>query len=268
MKRDLLGTRVPFPQFPRKHREGPLFTATEFWRYAARREGRPLPRCPRSVVLVYGRSWRTYLPRRYGRPILAGYGLYPVSREVGVSCVTGAGAPNSALYVEELAAAGARRFVIVGMAGSLQRALRVGSMVVCTKALRDEGTSHHYARSGAFAYPTPQLVSALGRTLERHHVSHVDGSSWTTDALYRETVAEVRRYRKRGILTVEMEAAAVFAVARSLGCESAALFVISDHLHEQGWEPLFHDSRRELRRALSLAAEAVSRRPGRAGIPR
>ena len=268
MKRDLVDVGVPFPQFPRKHREGPLFTATEFWRYAARRAGRPLPRCPRSVILVYGWSWRTYLPRRYGRPILPGYGLYHVAREVGISCVNGPGAPNSALYVEELAATGARRFVIVGMAGSLQQDLRVGSMVICTKALRDEGTSHHYARSGAFAYPTRQQVSALRRTLERHHVSPVAGPSWTTDAVYRETVAEVRRYRERGLLTVEMEAAAVFAVANSLGCEAAALFVISDHLDEQGWEPRFHDSRRELRRALSFAVETVSRRTDRPGEAR
>lgn len=249
---------MPFPQFPHKHREGPLFTATEFWRYARRRSDHPVPRCPSSVVLVFGRSWKRYLTRRYRRPILPGYGVYRVARGLGVAAVSGPGAPNVALYIEELTARGARRFVLVGMAGSLQRSVRVGSLVVCTKALRDEGTSHHYAGAGAFAHPTRGLASALRQTLREHGASYASGPTWTTDAVYRETVAEVRRYREQGILTVEMEASAAFTVARALGCEAAALFVISDHLDERGWEPRFHDSYRELRRALSLALESFS----------
>jgi uridine phosphorylase len=52
------------------------------------------------------------------------------------------------------------------------------------------------------------------------------GSTWTTDAPYRETVEEVMEFRRRGVLTVEMEAAALFAVARARGLPLASAVVI------------------------------------------
>jgi uridine phosphorylase len=208
---------------------------------------------------VFGRRWERYLSRRYpGSPALRNSGIYRANDEVGVSIVGGPGAPYAAIVVEELAALGVRRFLIAGIAGSLQPKLRAGSLVICNRALRDEGTSHHYAGPSVFAYPSSKLTRVLRSTLERHGTSFTVGPTWTTDAPYRETIPEVRRYRKQGILTVEMEASAVFSVARCRGCEAAAMFVISDHLDERGWEPRFHDSRPGLRHALNLAVEALA----------
>jgi len=155
-----------------------------------------------------------------------------LSKRVGIAHISGPGAPFATIVVEELTALGVKQFLIVGLAGSLRASLRVGSLVVCDKALRDEGTSHHYVKRCAFARPSPRLVAKLVDTLKRNRVSFAEGPGWTTDAPYRETIAEIRRYRKSGILTVEMEAAAVFTVARLLGGRAAALFVISDHLDE------------------------------------
>ena len=259
MSGELIEFAVPFPQHPRKHREESLFTAREFHRYASRRTGSPPPKPPRNVVLVYGHRWKRYLSRKYrAASPSAGSGDYRANDSVGVSIVGGPGAPHSAIVVEEMAALGVRRFLIVGMAGSLQPDLRVGSLVACDKALRDEGTSHHYVRPSVFAYPSSELTAALVSTLEREGTPYAKGPTWTTDAPYRETVAEVRRYRQRGILTVEMEASAVFSVARFRGRQAAAIFVISDHLDERGWEPRFYDCRPGLRHALDLAVEALA----------
>lgn len=249
---------VSFPHYPGKHQQVPVCTATQYRRYAARRSLRPMPRCPPNVLLVFGRRWRSYLSRRYGPPVLREYGLYRLAPGVGVSVVGGPGAPNAVLYVEELAAMGARRFVVIGMAGSLQPSAQVGSFVVCTRALRDEGTSFHYLGPAAFARPTAKLVRDLKATLDRHRIPYTSGPTWTTDAPYRETVAEVRRYRREGIVTVEMEASAVFSVARALGREAAALFVVSDLVRERGWEPRFHDSLAGLRTALRFGAEMLA----------
>ncbi len=250
---------VPYPLHPSKHRAPALFTAADFHRYVARRRGVAPPRPPRSIVLCYGGRWKRYLDRRFRGRLDVRSGIYLAGPGVGVTLVAGPGAPHSAVVVEELAALGVRRFVIVGLAGSLQPRLRAGEIVVCEKALRDEGTSYHYAPPSRFAYPDAKLASALRRVLERSGIPYDSGASWTIDAIYRETVAEVRRYRARGILTVEMEASAVFTVARALGRAAAALFVISDHLDERGWEPKFHDARPSLRRALDLAVEALRR---------
>jgi uridine phosphorylase len=253
-----VGRVVPFPQHPRKHRGKPLFTAAEFHRYEARLTGAPPPKLPRNVVLVFGRRWRRYLNRNYGGAFDRRTGVYRVSGPVGIYLVHGPGAPYAAIVVEELSALGVRQFLIVGIAGSLQPELRVGSLVLCDRALRDEGTSHHYLPPGAYAYPSAPLTGTLRRTLERRGVAFRRGATWTVDAPYRETVPEVRRYRRAGILTVEMEASAVFAVCRCRRRGAAALFVISDHVDERGWEPRFHDTRPGLHRALALAVEALS----------
>ena len=67
-------------------------------------------------------------------------------------------------------------------------------------------------------------------------------STWTIDTPYRETIDEVRHYQADGVLTVEMEAAALFAVGVHRGVDVAAAFVISDLLTEDRWHGQFHDA--------------------------
>jgi len=246
---------VPFPQLPRKYRWEPLYTATDFRRYVEARRGTRSPRHPAGVVIVFGERWTRYLNRAFRLDRKTG--LYRAGRSVGVVHVRGPGAPFATVVVEELSAWGVQRFVIVGLAGSLDRGISAGSMVICTKALRDEGTSHHYQKAAPFSRPDPQLTNSLKGSLRSAGIPYSQGPSWTTDAPYRETVPEVRRYRKAGILTVEMEASAVFTVTRALGRSAAALFVISDHLDEAGWEPRVHDTRVALREALRVAIRTL-----------
>ena len=248
---------MPYPQEPAKHRWEPLFTATDFQRYVASRRGGPLPKPPASVVMVFGSRWKGYLPRKFRGALDSRTGVYRATANAGVVNVDGPGAPFASIVVEELAALDVRRFVVVGLAGSLTPDVDTGSMVLCTKALRDEGTSHHYQRPSTFAHPDRQLTESLRTGLKRSGAPFVRGASWTIDAPYRETVPEIRRYRRAGILTVEMEASAVFAVAQRLNVAAAALFVISDHLDDSGWEPRFHDTRKPLRRALDIALSAL-----------
>jgi uridine phosphorylase len=114
-----------------------------------------------------------------------------------------------------------------------------GEIVVCTGAVRDEGLSHHYLASEKFSYPSVALTQSLEAVLDRRGLSYRPGLSWTIDAVYRETVAEARSYQSEGIVTVEMEAAALFAVAVYRQVELASAFVVSDHLSEEGWRHAF-----------------------------
>ena len=129
--------------------------------------------------------------------------------------------------------------------------------MVPTAAIRDEGTSYHYLPPGREVAPTRQAVDAIVQTLERHHVPHVTGRTWTTDALYRETHAKVESRVAEGCLTVEMEAAAFFAVAAFRGVSFGQLLYAGDDLSgdtwdHRGWDD--HASGREL--LFRLAAEA------------
>ena len=152
----------------------------------------------------------------------------------------GVGAPTAVMLLEELIAYGIKNFISLGAAGSLQPNLLVGDLVLCHRALRDEGTSNHYKPYERFAHSSPQLSAALGKELIKAGIGFTEGSSWTTDAPYRETVAELIQYRSEGILTVEMEAAALFTVANYRGVHMASVFSISDVLSEAGWHQEYH----------------------------
>jgi uridine phosphorylase len=160
---------------------------------------------------------------------------------VGLVGQFGFGAPAATSTLEKLAALGTSAVVSVGTAGSLQRDLNPGDLVLCEAAIRDEGVSHHYLPPGRLAAASTGLTAALGTALEASGLTCRTGVSWTIDTPYRETVAEARHYQGEGVLCVEMEAAALFAVAQVRGLQLASAFAISDSLADLVWVPRFHE---------------------------
>ncbi len=190
-------------------------------------------------------------------------GSYPIfeidygGQRLGVA-LAGVGAPLAAGWLEELIALGARRFVVAGGAGALVPDLALGHVVVPDAALRDEGTSHHYAPASRVIHPTADALSAIVGTLEGNEIPYVLGLTWTTDAFYRETRAKVERRVAEGCLTVEMEAAALFAVARFRRVSLGQLLYAGDDLSGDIWDPrgwTRHTTGRDL--LIRLAAESV-----------
>jgi uridine phosphorylase len=170
----------------------------------------------------------------------------------------GVGAPLAAGFLEELIARGCRSFVPCGGAGVLVPDVALGHVIVPTSALRDEGTSYHYLPASRRASPSPRAVDAIVRTLERHAVPYVQGATWTTDALYRETRDKLERRVAEGCLTVEMESAAFFAVAAFREVTFGQLLYAGDDLSGEAWDQRGWDDHVEGRELLfRLAAEAV-----------
>lgn len=170
----------------------------------------------------------------------------------------GVGAPLAVGFVEELIALGCRKFIACGGAGVLKPEITVGHVVLPTSAVRDEGTSYHYMPPGREVSPTPAAVAALEAVLTRHHVPYVTGKTWTTDGLYRETRLKMEARTAEGCITVEMEAAAFFAVAQFRGVTFAQLLYGGDDLSGNQWDHrdwLGQVSTRE--KLFWLAAEAV-----------
>lgn len=172
----------------------------------------------------------------------------------------GVGAPLAAGWLDELITLGGRAFVAAGGAGVLVPGLVMGHVIVPTAAIRDEGTSYHYLPASREVSPTADALEAIMATLEARGVPHVTGKTWTTDGIYRETRDKVRRRVAEGCLTVEMEAAAFFAVARFRGVAFGQMLYAGDDLSGEAWDSRGwprHDTGRDL--LLRLAAEAVLR---------
>jgi uridine phosphorylase len=157
--------------------------------------------------------------------------------QVGVMVHLGFGAPVVAGVVEEMVAWGVQRLVLISLCGGIQRDLTEGQIVVCERAIRDEGTSYHYLPAAKYAWPDPGLSARLSASLDTLQVSYLTGTTWTTDATFRETREEVAALQAEGVLTVEMETAALFTVGKTLQVPTAALYVVGDSLAHQPWRP-------------------------------
>jgi uridine phosphorylase len=169
------------------------------------------------------------------------------------------GAPAAALLVEDSVARGVRNVFVVGSAGSLQRHLPIGSTVIVTGAEREDGTSHHYLPAGEVVSADLELTATLEECSAAQGAGPVRGRSWTIDAPYRETAGAIRRHREGGVSVVEMEAAAIFAVARVRGVRAALIVAVSDELFGHEWKAGFeHDAHlHSLVRAADAAMDAA-----------
>src|SRR3954469_14896586 len=133
------------------------------------------------------------------------------------------GAPFAVLVAEQLFAGGCRLLISLTSAGQIVPAGPPPYFVVIDRALRDEGTSYHYAPPSEFAEADPGLVVAASEALTRAGLSAHVGASWTTDAPFRETEQAIQAARSKGILAVEMEAAALYTLAGARGASVLCL---------------------------------------------
>lgn len=241
---------MTYPNFKNKHLEQALFDPKEFVDY----KGWDKHRLPKKIVILYQTSAINYFKRKYrgkyekikfvNNHVVLRYG------NVGVIRMTGIGSPHAITIFEEMIAMGAKEFVNIGTAGGLQKE----GVFLCSRAVRDEGTSSHYVQHGKYAYPDKGLTERLARALEERGTKYELAPTWTIDAPYRETRREVEHYHREGIATVEMEASALFTVAKLRKVKIASAFVVSDVL-EKKWEPMFHqiNMKRELNRLVDTA---------------
>lgn len=172
----------------------------------------------------------------------------------------GVGAPLAAGLLDEVIALGCRKFIACGGAGVLRPEIAVGHVVVPTTAVRDEGTSYHYLPPAREVVASPEGVAAIEATLQAHNVPYIKGKTWTTDALFRETPGKVLLRKSEGCLTVEMEAAAYFAVAEFRGVIFAQMLYGGDDVSGSAWDSRRWDRRMSVRERLFwLSAEACLR---------
>lgn len=147
-------------------------------------------------------------------------------------CSTGIGCPSAAIAVEELAAVGAETVIRVGTTGALQSGIDIGDMVIATGAAKDEGTSKRYESVTYPAVPDHQVLSTLVDAAADDPGTVHTGPIATDDAFYAETDEYIEDWERAGLLAVEMEAAAIFTLARRHGLRSGAICTVDGNLVE------------------------------------
>jgi uridine phosphorylase len=149
---------------------------------------------------------------------------------------TGIGGPSTAIAVEELAKAGSDTFIRVGTSGKMQDYMSSGDLIVVSAAIRDEGTALQYMPMAFSAVADLDVVNCLRNACEVLGAPYHVGISHSKDSFYGEVepermpMANLLKERwqawvKCGALCSEMEAAALYVIARTLGIRAGGLMI-------------------------------------------
>ncbi|WP_435197146.1 nucleoside phosphorylase [Natronomonas sp. EA1] len=179
-------------------------------------------------------------------------------------CSTGIGCPSAAIAVEELAAVGVETFIRVGTTGALQRGIEIGDMIVATGAAKNEGTSKRYEDVEYPAVPDYDVLTSLVDSAEANDEDVHVGPIASDDAFYAETDEYVADWEAAGMLSVEMEAAAVFSITRRKGLRAGAICTVDGNLvegtqkGETEGEELPEKAKNNVERAIRIALTATT----------
>lgn len=208
-------------------------------------------RCDRAETVARNREFKVVNASHEGRDLTV--------------CSTGIGAPSAAVAVEELAAVGVETFVRVGTTGALQRGIEIGDTIVATGAAKDEGTTKRYESETVPAVPDYEVLAALVETARGRDEEVRIGPIATDDAFYAETEDYVEAWEAAGVLSVEMETAAIFTLARRKGLRAGAICTVDGNLvegtqkGETDDDELPQQASDAIERAIAIALDAVVR---------
>ena len=179
-------------------------------------------------------------------------------------CSTGIGCPSAAIAIEELNAVGVETVIRCGTTGALQSNIEIGDMVVATAAAKEEGTTKRYESAVYPAAPDYDVLSALVDAAEANDEDIHVGPIVSDDAFYAESEEYVDDWAAANLLAIEMEAAAVFSLARRKGMQAGAICTVDGNLVEgtqkgaDGDEELPPKARNNVERAITITLEAAA----------
>jgi uridine phosphorylase len=232
---------MSFPNYPEKYRRESLLRAEDIVAYRKRLGRMPKIESPHGVLFCLERGlpermrWRVPV-RKAGSMNADVYEVKRAKNSVAILTHFGGGSPMVVELAEELAVMGAMRMILMTWGGTLQHALKPGDIVVCNRAIRDDGASHHYLPAERDIGADAALAGQLADAIRARRAKCILGTTWTTDAPYRETREEVQQYQSEGVSVVEMESAGLFTVGQVRGILTASVVVVMDSLAALRWQ--------------------------------
>ena len=146
------------------------------------------------------------------------------------------GGPTTVGLLEEIIVKGGKKILLFGSSGSLDNNITDGHIIVPTFAYRDEGTSYHYVSSQAGDFIEVKTAKHLLKIFSDVGIPVIEGKTWTTDAIFRETYKNKELRKKLGCITVEMECASVMAMAEFRKVDIYQFLFTADNLDCKEWE--------------------------------
>ncbi len=146
------------------------------------------------------------------------------------------GAPACVGSFEDVIPMGAKRIILLGNCGVLDKSIEDCGIIIPRAAIRDEGTSYHYAPASDLIEVNRKYTKLFREICQKYGYPTVEGTTWTTDAFYRETPNKVAARKLQGAVCVEMECAAMQAMCDFRGVEFFQYFYAGDSLDHTEWD--------------------------------
>ena len=150
--------------------------------------------------------------------------------------MAGVGGPWISADIEELHAQGVEKFIIFGNCGVLDSKIEDCSIIIPTKAFRDEGTSYHYIPESDTIDIDLKYEKVFFEILDKFGFDYTKGYTWTTDAFFRETSDKIQYFRDNGAVCVEMEGAVIAAVCKRKKLDYFTFYYAGDNLDSTVWD--------------------------------
>lgn len=206
---------------------------------------KPLPGMPKTIVTCFAHNLIEYAASRYPSEIIGNHttcnGATPIhrlrfnDRDLALT-MTYVGASVAVAEYEELFAMGAERIVVFGTCGVLDCSIASCGIILPDRAVRDEGTSYHYAPASDEIAVNAKALPAMRAFFDFANVDYTVGKVWTTDAIYRETREKVARRKAEGCACVDMECSAFAALSQFRNKPIAQFFYAADNLDSEKWD--------------------------------
>lgn len=197
--------------------------------------------CPDTCIIAFGGEFIHLLKETFDAnekgPL--GLKLFELNNRPYAIFKANIGETAASINLEELKALGFKNIIAIGSAGGLQPSalkLKVGDILVGSKAVCDEGLSRQYMKN------PPEVFSNSGNLISeftRLYPQIPEVTSWTTNAPFLENRQKFQKYTKMGASVVEMELSSLLCVSSCLNMDMLNLFVVSDILTESKWMPSF-----------------------------
>lgn len=146
------------------------------------------------------------------------------------------GAPASAAILEDVFMMGVKTVIVFGTCGVLKQSIEDCSIIIPDSAVRDEGTSYHYAPASDEIAVNEKYLDVFTKMLDELQVKYTVGKTWTSDAIYRETREKIERRKQQGCICVDMECSANAAVAKFRDKDLIQFFYAADNLDSEKWD--------------------------------
>ena len=147
----------------------------------------------------------------------------------------GMGMPSVGIYTYELFHFyGVEQIIRIGSAGALQDGVKLMDVVIGMGACTDSNYAAQYQLPGTFAPIADYgLLEKAVNTARTQGVSVKVGNILSSDIFYNDDDEVNAKWRKMGVMAVEMEAAALYMNAARAGKKALCMLTISDHLFRQ-----------------------------------